>query len=231
MIWSTRMSHAGCLLPRRHVLRLGALVITVPLALTRPQVLTVRAQDVGPGYAYIEVPTYFQQRPLSCEYASAVIAMAAYGTWVSEWAFDEMVPLSPNPHWGYRGDINGQWGNTDDYGVYPEALVAPLAAFGFWSQPFYGQGDAWQLKQFLTDGVPVLVWLGLWGDVSFVEYAESTSFRLVPGMHVVVARGFDDAGVSVSDPASGTYKVYPWGDFMWAWNVLGGMSLGVGPSS
>ena len=225
------MSHAGCLLPRRHVFRLGALAISAPLALAQPRLLAAQAQDVGPGYAYIEVPTYFQQRPLSCEYASAVIAMAAYGTWVSEWAFDEMVPLSPNPHWGYRGDINGQWGNTDDYGVYPEALVAPLAAFGFWSQPFYGQGDAWQLKQFLTDGVPVLVWLGLWGDVSFVEYAESTPYRLVPGMHVVVARGFDDAGVSVSDPASGTYKVYPWGDFMWAWNVLGGMSLGVGPSS
>lgn len=206
------------------------MLVVVPLELSQPHLSTVRAQDSGPGYAFIEVPTYVQQRPLSCEYASAVIAMAAYGTWVSEWAFDEMIPLSPNPHWGYRGDINGQWGNTDDYGIYPEPLVAPLASLGFWSQPFYGQGDAWQLKQFLSDGVPVLVWLGLWGDLSFMEYVGDASYQLVPGMHVVVARGFDESAVYVSDPANGTYKSFPWGDFMWAWDVLGGMALGVGPS-
>lgn len=225
-----RTDHSQRAISRRHVVRLGSMLVVVPLELSQPHLSTVRAQESGPGYAFIEVPTYVQQRPLSCEYASAVIAMAAYGTWVSEWAFDEMIPLSPNPHWGYRGDINGQWGNTDDYGIYPEPLVAPLAALGFWSQPFYGQGDAWQLKQFLSDGVPVLVWLGLWGDLSFMEYADSTSYQLVPGMHVVVARGFDESGVYVSDPANGTYKSFPWGDFMWAWNVLGGMALGVGPS-
>jgi predicted double-glycine peptidase len=49
-------------------------------------------------------------------------------------------------------------------------------------------------------------------------------------MHVVVARGFDDAGVYVSDPANGAYKFFPWADFMWAWNVLDGMALGVGPA-
>lgn len=63
------------------------------------------------------VPTYMQQRNLSCEYAAAVIAMAAYGVWVNEYDFDGMVGWSDNPHWGYRGNITGWWGNTDDYGV------------------------------------------------------------------------------------------------------------------
>lgn len=189
------------------------------------------AHEAGPGYALIEVPTYVQQRNLSCEYASAVIAMAAFGSWISEWAFDELVPLSPNPHWGYRGDINGWWGNTTDYGVYPEALVAPLSAFGFWGQVFYGQGDPWQLKAFLDDGSPVIVWLGYWGDTSFLDYtSDGTSYQLVPGMHVLVARGYDDSGVYVSDPAKGVYNSYDWSEFMWMWNVLNGMSLGVGPS-
>lgn len=188
------------------------------------------AHDAGPGYAYIDVPTYVQQRNLSCEYASSVIAMGAFGSWVSEWAFDELVPLSPNPHWGYRGDINGWWGNTTDYGVYPEALVAPLSEFGFWSEPFYGQGDSWQLTGFLDGGSPVIVWLGLWGDTSFLEYTnDGTPFQLVPGMHVVVARGYDDSGVYVSDPAKGIYSFYAWADFMWMWNVLDGMALAVGP--
>ena len=216
-------------MPRRQLLRLSAAAVAAPLACSRIAQASA-AHDAGPGYAFLPVPTYVQQRPLSCEYASAVIAMANFGEWHSEWAFDEVVPLSPNPHWGYRGDINGVWGGTDDYGVYAAPLIGPLASFGFWSQPFYGAGDTTQLKALLTDGMPVLVWLGLFGDVSFNEYMGSSRYLLVPGMHVVVARGFDDAGVHVSDPANGTYKFYPWADFMWAWNVLDGMALGVGPS-
>ncbi|MBA2597025.1 MAG: hypothetical protein H0V00_10425, partial [Chloroflexia bacterium] len=78
------------------------------------------AHELSDGSAFVEVPVYTQQRNLSCEYASLVIAMGAYDAWISEWTFDELVPASENPHWGYRGDINGWWGNTDDYGVYPE---------------------------------------------------------------------------------------------------------------
>jgi hypothetical protein len=62
----------------------------------------VAAHSVGDGIAFVDVPTYAQQRDLSCEYASLVIAMGAYGTWVSEWTFDELVPPAYNPHSGYR---------------------------------------------------------------------------------------------------------------------------------
>ena len=218
-------------LNRRSLLRGSALGLAAYTAQTFVDPQDTRAHEVGPGYAYIEVPTYAQQRTLSCEYASAVIGMATFGNWVSEWAFDEMVPLSANPHWGYRGNINGQWGNTTDYGIYAEPLVAPLHAFGFWSQTFYGQGDTSQLKAYLNDGMPVIVWLGLWGNQSFLEYAgDGTPYRLVPGMHAVVARGYDDGGVYISDPGKGAYDFYAWPDFMWMWNVLNGMSLGLGPS-
>ena len=222
----------SCTLSRRTLLRGSALALIALPASAIGMPAQTGAHQAGPGFAYIEVPTYVQQRNLSCEYASAVIAMAAFGAWMSEWAFDEVVPLSANPHWGYRGDINGQWGNTTDYGIYAEALAPPLSTFGFWSETFYGQGDPWQLTASLDAGFPVIVWLGLWGDQSFLEYtSDGTPYRLVPGMHVVVAHGYDDSGVSVSDPAKGTYTTYAWSDFMWMWNVLGGMALSVGPSS
>lgn len=176
------------------------------------------------------VPTYFQQRNLSCEYASAVIAMAAYDVWVSEWEFDSIVGVSENPHWGYRGDINGWWGNTDDYGVYAEAMVPALNAFGFWADAFYGAGDAWALTSRIDAGAPVLVWIGMWGDTGFYEYtADGTPFLLVPGLHVVVAYDYDDGGVYVSDPATGGTRYYDWGTFMWMWNAVDGMGLAVGP--
>ena len=79
------------------------------------------AHSLGNGAAFIDVPTYAQQHSLSCEYASLVIAMGVYGTWVSQWIFDDLVPQSDSPHWVYRSDFNGTWGSTTDYGVHTEA--------------------------------------------------------------------------------------------------------------
>ncbi|MER3484678.1 MAG: hypothetical protein C4345_00570 [Chloroflexota bacterium] len=108
------------------------------------------------------VPTsYVQQRNLSCEYASLYIATATFGQGISEYAFDDVVGWSENPHWGYRGDINGWWGNTNDYGVYAEALVPALAAFGFYGEAFYGDGDPAALTSRIDRGMPTLVWLAL----------------------------------------------------------------------
>ncbi len=178
----------------------------------------------------IAVPNYFQQRNLSCEYASAVMAMAAYGVWVSEWDFDGIVGLSENPHWGYRGNIHGSWGNTDDYGVYAAALVPALNAFGFWGDAFYAAGDSSALTSRIDQGAPTLVWIGLWGNTGYYEQAaDGTPFKLVPGLHVVVAYDYDDSGVYVSDPATGGTRFYDWGTFMWMWNAVDGMGLAVGP--
>src|SRR5215204_4748796 len=161
-----------------------ALSILIALASAGLSIMPVSARSISADSAFIEVPLYTQQRNLSCEYASLVIAMGAYDTWVSEWTFDDLVPLSDNPHWGYRGDINGLWGNTRDYGVYPEALVDPLAQLGFRGVVIYTHGDAGALRTYLNNGVPVVLWLSLWGDQSFYEYADDgTPYKLNPGYH------------------------------------------------
>lgn len=181
------------------------------------------------GLVSFWVPTYVQQRPLSCEYAALYIATAAWGYGISEYAFDEVVGWSPNPHWGYRGNIHGAWGNTTDYGVYAAPLAAALEVFGFRGDAFFAAGDASQLTWRLDAGIPVLVWLGLWGDLSHYEWVDGARFKLVAGMHVVVAYGYDANGVYVSDPARGEYRFFSWGDFMYMWNILDGMGLGVVP--
>jgi len=189
------------------------------------------AAPVSEGTVDVGVPTYVQQRNLSCEYAALVIAMGAYGTWVSEYEFDGRVGWSENPHWGYRGDITGWWGNTDDYGVYASALAPALTDFGFYGEEFYAQGNPTALTARLDAGTPVLVWLGLWGDTGFYEYtSDGTPFKLVPGLHVVVAHGYDSGGVYVSDPATGGKHYYDWSTFMSFWNVMDGMGLAVGPA-
>ena len=220
---------------RRAAMRVRLSLVTVMCALVIVSILgasisPAAAHSIGSVGADFEPPTYLQQRNLSCEYASLVIAFSTYGVAVSEFEFDDLVGWSDNPHLGFRGDINGNWGNTTDYGVYAEALVQPVSHFGFRGVAFYGQGDATQLKRYLDNRVPVLVWLGFWGDQSHIEYgSDGTPFKLNEGNHVVVAYGYDDSSVFISDPATGIASSIASGDFIPMWNVLGGMGLATWP--
>ena len=180
----------------------------------------------GPVFA-ADVPAYKQAYSLSCEYAAVYIATAGLGWGVPEDAFVERIGPSANPHWGYRGDIYGVWGGTDDYGVYPEALVPTLNEFGYVGEVFYG-GDTSSLTARLDAGMPVLTWLGYFGDTAWMQ-EDDGAYLLAPGMHVVTVYGYDDWGVYVSNPGRGIYDHYAWGDFLAMWNVLDGMALAVAP--
>jgi LysM repeat protein/uncharacterized protein YvpB len=173
------------------------------------------------------VPAYQQAYSLSCEYAAAFIATSAFGPGVPESAFMERIGQSANPHWGYRGDIAGVWGGTDDYGVYPEALAPTLNEFGFIADVFYGADPA-SLTTRLDDGMPVITWLGYFGDNAW-QQADEGAYLLAPGMHVVTVYGYDSGGVYLANPGRGTFEHYTWDNFLAMWAVLDGMSLAVAP--
>ena len=176
----------------------------------------------------LSVPNHVQGRNLSCEYAATYAATAAFGPGVSEQTFIDTVPLSANPHNGYRGNIDGWWGNTDDYGVYADALVPTLYAHGYVGESFYSEGDPDILKQHLNAGHPVVVWLGFWGDTRERLHDDGT-YSVFAGMHVVTVVGYDDLGVYVMDPAKGLTHHYDWATFTAMWSVVDGMGLAVYP--
>jgi uncharacterized protein YvpB len=186
--------------------------------------------DTGANDGAVIIPgaiAYHQQRGLSCEYASLAIATGMLGDWVSEYDFESVVPLNDNPHWGYRGDITGSWGNTTNYGVYATPLVPALNAFGFQGEIFYGGRDT--LKAQIDMGRPTLVWIGARGETgSFDEYAaDGTRYQLTPYMHVVVIYGYDAGGVYVSDPGNGSLTHWSWDSFEAMWYEVDGMALAV----
>jgi uncharacterized protein YvpB len=181
-----------------------------------------------PLEASIWVPTHVQQRSLSCEFASAFIATSAFGNGIDESTFWSQVPVTSNPHYGYRGNIDGDWGNYEDYGIYPEALVPVLNANGFSGDVFYGDYDPTELMQQLARERPVIVWLAMWGDTGLVFDDEGT-YTVFAGEHVMTAYGYDQGGVYLSDPASGSTRYYDWGTFLWMWGASDGMSLAVYP--
>ncbi len=175
------------------------------------------------------VITYKQQRNLSCEYAATHIATGMLGNGIPEEVFISRVPVTKNPHNGYRGNIDGRWGNTDDYGIYPEALVPVLNDHGFAGEVFYSEGATDTLKAHIDAGHPVLVWLGFWGDTR-VRLTDEGNYSVASGMHVVTVYGYDSNGVYASDPASGELKFYGWDEFVGMWKVLDGMAMAVYPA-
>jgi len=182
---------------------------------------------LGGDSASFWVPTHQQEHSLSCEYASLQIATAALGNEIPEDDFIPVVGQAANPHDGFRGDIDGEFiYGTDDYGVYPEALAEALPEFGFSGEVFYGGRDT--LKAHPKAGEPVLVWIDLWFDSSFTMEIDGEDVTMAPGSHVVVAYGYSDEGVLISDPDSSTRKrVIPWDDFDVMWSSMDQMALAV----
>ncbi len=187
----------------------------------------------GEGVLLSGVPAFQQSLPLSCESAALSMVTAYYGRQVSEWVFIENMPYHPNPHRGFRGDMNGVFGGTDDYGVYAEPLVPLLERYGFQAQVVYAQDDAAVLRSEIDRGRPVVVWMTNMASVQprlTGEY-EGETFSLVPQEHVVVVYGYDQDWVYVADPGDGRYRAFAWDDFMRSWGYFDGMALLVSPAA
>lgn len=220
LVWVTVQS--GLIHPEALVDRIPTQYI--PDAIERHLPTSAQASAMLPN-AYL----YQQQRPLSCEYAATSMAAQMGGWNVSEYDFDEVVPLTENPHYGYRGNIWGEWGNTTDYGLYPEPLHRALSSWGVPNQVIYAQGDADVLRQELSQGRAVVVWLAMRGPINSFDVvgSDGVSYQLTQYMHVMTAYGFDETGVYLTDPGTAVWRHYDWQNFMSMWNVMDGMALSV----
>ncbi len=202
--------------------------ILIPATATSTDTNTAPSGSTATSGTGVWVPDYKQQRNLSCEYAATYAAAMAFGWAPTEQDFIEAVPQALNPHYGYRGNIDGWWGNTRDYGIYAEPLVPVLNDWGFNGEVMYTFGDTGPLIEHLDAGHPVVTWLGFWGDTR-ERLTDDGSYSVFAGMHVVTVYDYDDEGVWVMDPAKGTKVQYSWDFFIQMWSVIDGMSLAVYP--
>lgn len=189
--------------------------------------------EENPSVLLAGVPSSKQSLPLSCEAAALSMITAYWGRPVSEATFIEVMPRHPNPHRGFRGDMNGLFGGIDDYGIYAEPLVPLLERFGFHAEAVYAAGNRAVLEEELRAGRPVIVWMTNMASVQprYVAEFEGERFILVPQEHVVVVYGFDQDQVYVADPGDGQYRAFAWSDFLRSWGYFDGMMLRVMPAS
>lgn len=175
-------------------------------------------------------PSVKQSHNLSCEYAAAQAITAFWGNAITEDHFIREVPKHPNPHKGFRGNIDGEFGGIRDYGVYAEPLVAVLEAHDYNATVFYGGPD--RLRAEIEEGHPVVVWLTTGKtEVKPVYRAsyEGESFKLVPTEHTVVAYGYDSEGLYLMDVGTGGRFYTEWDSFIRRWSYFDQMSLLIHP--
>lgn len=185
------------------------------------------AQTLPDKVVLDKFPIFAQWYNLSCEYSATRMITAFYGREINDTEFVSLVPFHPNPHVGFRGNINGYFGGTGDYGIYAEPIAKALEERGFKTKLLANNIQG--LKQELALGRPVQVWViaGMgWGSPYTANY-EGLQFKLTGGEHSIVIYGYDTQGVYVADPGYGTQDYYYWSDFMRSWSYFDYMAMSV----
>jgi uncharacterized protein YvpB len=212
-------------IPRGWAVMLAALVLFTALPFGAAARTQADAAGVGP-YPWVR-----QWYSLTCEYAAVASVTWYYGQLVSQRVFISEVPSDPNPHLGFRGRINGPVGGLNDYGVYAEPLVPVLQNHGYQAQAVYADSD-W-LRSQLAAGHPVVVWMtyqARWSTRTYFAADDGTRYSLVPWEHCVVVTAYNDWGVTMMDPYSGTFQRFGWDAFEHAWSYFDHMALLVTPN-
>lgn len=205
---------------------------TAAPAATSPPMPALSSEPQGvppplpPGHVVAGVPTYGQHQPLSCEYAATSAVTAYYGKQIPETTFIDDIGFNANPNKGFRGRIDGAWGGTDDYGVYPGPILDVLKRRGF-PNSYRFDGDVTKLKDAIAHDHPVVAWIvGTYGDSERTqETRDGEAFFLVPYEHAVTVYGYDETGVWVMDVGDAMKVHVAWETFVHAWMQLYGMAL------
>lgn len=192
-------------------------------------------QALGPEYPGLDaevpelllpVPAFRQERNLSCEASAAAMAANYFGVVLSERRILAELPRDPNPHQGFRGNIDGIFGWIDDYGVYAEPIAKVLGDHGLQAEAVNGLSMP-ALRQALGQGKLAVVWITLntWPQRPVTREINGEKVVLVPSEHAVVVKGYDARGVFVNDPATGWGAYYSNEDFSRASGYFDGMAV------
>ncbi|MDP2726456.1 MAG: C39 family peptidase, partial [Dehalococcoidia bacterium] len=193
------------------------------------------AQALKPEYSDLDaeldqlvlpIPAFRQERSLSCEPSAASMAANYFGVPLTESQIVAELPRDPNPHKGFRGNINGWFGGIDDYGVYAEPIAQVLAKHGLNAEVVYGISLK-ALREAVSHNKVVIAWITYETAVRspVVRDINGDKVVLVPWEHTVVVDGYDAQGVIVNDPATGGSDYYQNEDFARASGYFDGMAV------
>lgn len=164
-----------------------------------------------------------QKMPLSCEASAATDWAAYFGHTISEYEFQNRLPVSDNPDKGFVGSVFGEWGQIPPapYGVHADPVAILLQDYGLHAQAVHAFSLN-GIKQEIAAGRPVIVWVtGLVETGSSVVYFDSEGERTIVAhyQHTVIVIGYNENSVTILDGS----KIYQRSNsvFTQSWQSLG----------
>ena len=164
-----------------------------------------------------------QKMPLSCEASAATDWAAYFGHTISEFEFQNRLPVSDNPDKGFVGSVFGEWGQIPPapYGVHADPVAKLLQEYGLNAQAVHAFSLN-GIKQEIAAGRPVIVWVtGLVETGSSVVYFDSEGERTIVAhyQHTVMVIGYNENSVTILDGS----KIYQRSNtvFTQSWQSLG----------
>jgi uncharacterized protein YvpB len=187
----------------------------------------LEAEDVLPPKARLEVARQKQSHNLSCESSAASMVAQYHGVGLSEEDVLAALPRDPNPHLGFRGNVDGPTGGTKDYGVYSGPLLDVLISSGLRARPVKDGLDG--IKAAIARGNPVIAWVtyDCRSSTPTTANINGEMVTLVPWQHVVVVTGYDERGVWANDPWDAKEDYYAFADFRQGMSYFGDMAIEV----
>jgi uncharacterized protein YvpB len=166
-----------------------------------------------------------QSHNLSCEASAASMVAQYHGLNVSEADVLQALPLNSNPHLGFRGNVDGPTGDTQDYGVYAGPVMEILNHLGL--HAWLVEGGLEGIKAAIARGNPVIAWVtyDCLPSTPVETEIDGRTVKLVPNQHVVVVTGYSAQGVWANDPWDGQEDFYPFEDLGRAMDYFGDMAI------
>lgn len=165
-----------------------------------------------------------QYYDLGCE-ASAAIDWANYfGVTIIESEFQNRLPLSDNPDYGFVGSVYGPWGQVPPYayGIHAGPVADLLKQYGLNAR---GEKNftVEKIKIEVASGQPVIAWVigNVVGGVSY-EYEDSLGRKTTVAAyeHVVIVTGYSNSAETLRYMNNGKFYDVPIEYFVSSWSVL-----------
>ncbi len=187
----------------------------------------LETEDVLPPEARLEVARQRQSHNLSCESSAASMSAQYHDVDLTEADVLVALPLNPNPHLGFRGNVDGPTGGIEDYGVYAGPVLDVLNHRGLRARLVKGGLDG--IKAAIARGNPVIAWVtyDCQPSTPTTVTIDGEAVTLVPWQHVVVVTGYNQEGVWANDPWDAQTEFYATADFRRALGYFGDMAIEV----
>jgi uncharacterized protein YvpB len=185
------------------------------------------AEQHLPPEVHLSVARQGQSHSLSCESSAASMAAQYHGVPLSEADVLAALPLNDNPHLGFRGNVDGPIGSTQDYGVYAGPIQDILNSQGLHAWPIEGGLEG--IREAIVRSNPVIAWVtyDCQPGTPMTTTVDGQEVTLVPYQHVVLVTGYNTEGIWANDPWDGQEDFYRLADFERALSYFGNMAIEV----